>query len=220
MKLSELVVEVDGNFWPKYSQHTYEGSKETKGMFSAIEPHLFSMNTMIQAGGNCGLTVKEFSDKFKTIYTFEPDPVNFYCLNLNVQSPNVIKSQSCLGKERKLVEMTNSGLESDCGAWYVSNESTKSKGVIPTIMIDDLSLRDCDLICLDVEGFEYNVLLGATATIRNLRPIICLENCQSWALRYSANGVNDSNALLKQMGYSPVSYYKTSYSIDVIYAPS
>ena len=48
-------------------------------------------------------------------------------------------------------------------------------GTIPVIAIDTLNLRSCDLIQLDIEGGEYNALLGAVETIKEFKPVICLE---------------------------------------------
>jgi hypothetical protein len=49
------------------------------------------------------------------------------------------------------------------------------KGTIPVLRIDDLLLESCDLIHLDIEGFEGVALQGAKETIKKFKPIICLE---------------------------------------------
>lgn len=212
--LREDVVEIDGIYVPKISPHTTKTIEATNGLLLAISPYLKGKTTMIQAGGNCGLTVKQFVDTFQTIYTFEPDAVNFYCLNLNVPNRNVIKFQSCLGKERALVKLSNDYPE-ECGAIHVSNERTGAE-TIPVFMIDDLALNSCDLIALDVEGYEYNVLLGAITTLRKHKPVLCLEQAPPWLARYSTSMSIIEN-FIAQMGYRPVSSYRTSYSTDIIY---
>jgi FkbM family methyltransferase len=47
---------------------------------------------------------------------------------------------------------------------------------VPAIAIDNLSLRNVGLMKIDVEGNEYDVLKGATATIDRCRPNIIIEN--------------------------------------------
>lgn len=42
-------------------------------------------------------------------------------------------------------------------------------------MIDDLDLESCDLIQLDVEGYEHEVLTGAIKTIEKFKPTISVE---------------------------------------------
>lgn len=60
---------------------------------------------MIQAGGNAGFYVKKCSELFDYVYTFEPLPLLFYCLNLNVTSSNVYKFNCCLGNTNECVSM-------------------------------------------------------------------------------------------------------------------
>lgn len=43
------------------------------------------------------------------------------------------------------------------------------------IPIDDLGVTDCDLLQLDIEGYEHLALLGAIETITASSPVICLE---------------------------------------------
>lgn len=51
-----------------------------------------------------------------------------------------------------------------------------AKGGLPTLCIDDLSLRECDLIYLDIEGYEFRALRGALATIERCHPVIVVED--------------------------------------------
>lgn len=57
------------------------------------------------------------------------------------------------------------------------NEQTKDDGefyeeAIPNMKLDDMIDVKVDIITMDVEGAEYNVLLGATELIKRDRPII------------------------------------------------
>ena len=47
---------------------------------------------------------------------------------------------------------------------------------MPVTMVDDLGLRDCQFIKLDIEGMETEALLGASATIVQFRPVLYVEN--------------------------------------------
>ena len=116
-----------------------------------------------------------------------------YCLNLNVTEPNVLKFQACLGREHKGVQMGN--FLKDVGATHVAGD-----GMIPTFRIDDLNLAECDLIHLDIEGYELRALEGAFNTIIKLRPVIVLEFYASWAARYNTTLVDIEN-FLHSVGY-------------------
>jgi hypothetical protein len=50
---------------------------------------------------------------------------------------------------------------------------------IPMMSIDSLNLMECDLIALDVEGFEMNALQGAKNTILKYKPTIIAERFNS-----------------------------------------
>jgi len=139
--------------------------------------YLKARTVAIQAGGNCGYVVKQMSDYFNHIYTFEPDHKNFLALCLNVTNKNVYKFQCCLGDKHEPVEMvTNHPYGRGSGANYI-NKETSEEPSIPMMKIDDLNLSACDFIQLDIEGYEYFALLGGEKTITKYHPLLCLEVC-------------------------------------------
>lgn len=131
---------------------------------------------VLQAGGNCGLYAKLYSAMFERVVTFEPDHRWFICLNHNASEKNIFKLQVALGNNNIPVSMiapTLNGKE-NLGALYVTTDN----GLIPKITIDSLGL-DPDLIHLDIEGAEWDALLGAADTIKRSKPIIVVEWNQS-----------------------------------------
>jgi hypothetical protein len=68
--------------------------------------------------------------------------------------------------------------------------------------IDDLEVKDCDLLQLDVEGFEHFAILGAVETIKKSSPVICLE-LKGLGKRY---GVEDQQTIdfLASLGYKVI----------------
>lgn len=207
----EQITQIDGYFWPKNSENTFKLTMQTLGMSSTILPHLKNKNVMIQAGGNCGLTITPFVEEFKNIYTFEPDPINFLCLNNNLPFTNVNKIQACLGEEHRLVNI-DLGWGTDRGSFFVSG-----KGKIPMFKIDDLKLDECDLIMLDTEGYEYYSLLGGIETIKKYKPVICFEYYDEWLARFGSSLQQIENLLINELGYKRTDTYRTSYSVDLIY---
>jgi len=169
--------------WPAIDQNSWEAQNEHVGLVNHILPYVTNKNIMIQAGGNCGFILSTFVDHFKTIYTFEPDPVNFYCLNQNVTAQNVFKMHACLGKTKETVnvkQLIREDRPHDTGGVHVHGS-----GLTPTIVIDELNLIGCDLIQLDIEGYELNALMGAIETIKKYKPVICVELCEKWLNRYN-----------------------------------
>lgn len=198
--------------WPIIDEASWEGQQKFTNIANEILPYVKNKNTMIQAGGNCGYLLSTFIEYFNTIYTFEPDPVNFYCLNQNVTSPNVIKLQACLSDNRNPVtvqQLVQPDRLHDIGGVHVNGH-----GVTPSIMIDDLNLTSCDLIQLDVEGYELNALNGAINTIKQYRPVLCVEFCEKWLNRYDTNSemifnfMNSLNyKLVKEFGVDKIFVY-------------
>lgn len=129
----------------------------------------------VQAGGNLGLFPKRLAEEFKQVYTFEPDKALFAFLEHNAPEPNIIPINSALGCSREPVRMEccrrdGSGRPVHEGLTHVAGD-----GDIPQVLLDDLKLSDCDLIYLDIEGYELNALKGAEETITKYRPVLVVE---------------------------------------------
>jgi FkbM family methyltransferase len=131
--------------------------------------HVKTWDYCIQAGGNQGVYPRLLSDRFKIVYTFEPDPLNFHCLVNNNQRDNVVKIQAALGDYHKLIDvqrhsMTNTGMHKVVNGSHV-----------PQFMIDDLELPSLGLIALDIEQYELHAIRGALKTIEKHKPVIVME---------------------------------------------
>lgn len=159
----------EGWYWPFKDRSCWPWLQNEKDNPMLVAAYCTERRTVIQAGGNVGFYVKPYAQMFDRVITFEPERLNFQCLVQNITEPNVIKVQACLGYERNAVGMIVS--RKNIGAYHVSD----SPGIIPTLLIDDFAVQDCDLIHLDIEGFELNALRGAVETIRRCRPVIALE---------------------------------------------
>ena len=128
---------------------------------------------VFQAGGHCGLYPYMHTEFFDMVFTCEPNSVSFHCLVNNCQGNNIIKLNVALGKQPGKVQ-------SICE--YPSNTGmnrvieTADKYYVPMITIDSLGLDDIDFMQLDLEGFEYDALLGAKETIERNNPVIIIEN--------------------------------------------
>lgn len=134
-----------------------------------VAPFCREMRVAVQAGGNWGYWPLKLSERFGTVYTFEPEDECFVALAFNTAGrANVVRLQAALGCERKLSGMRHS--ENTTGSQGMAGE-----GIYPTLRIDDLGLEVCDLIYLDIEGMEAEALAGAKATLARARPVIAFE---------------------------------------------
>ncbi len=131
--------------------------------------------TVVQAGGNIGIFAKRLAEEFKRVITFEPDDKLFRALKINAPEKNIEAHMAAVGNARDGVTLSferrdDSGRPAHEGLTHVVGS-----GPIPQVLIDDFNLTDCDLIYLDIEGFELNALRGAAQTIERCRPVIGVE---------------------------------------------
>lgn len=163
----------DGLWWPVSDYGCYKFLRVRQNVPELISRFVPKHNVVVQAGGMAGMYPRFYQEIFETVYTFEPDPINFQCLVRNTDH-SVIKSQSCLGNAPGLVTMSYDEslgpVRPNRGGLYI-----KGSGNIPTYTIDSLGLEQCDLIHLDVEGSEGFALQGAEQTIQKHHPVIALE---------------------------------------------
>lgn len=212
--MKNSVVEKEGGWiGPALDENSWVFQNEYQDLAEHVLPHVKNRRVMIQAGGNCGFMLSKFVEHFDHVYTFEPDPVNFYCLNQNVTEENVIKMQMCLGKDTnpvKTQQLIRPDRPNDTGGVHVSGF-----GYTPSTTIDNLNLPHCDLIQLDVEGYEYNAVLGGINTIEKHKPVLCIEFCEKWLNRYDTKSENLMQ-LLQKLNYKLVG----EYGVDKIFVHS
>jgi FkbM family methyltransferase len=182
--------------WPKEDQGLWYGpSMEWAAIKEMILNHCGTFNTAVQAGGACGMYPKLMSKMFHKVFTFEPDPYNFYCLSQNCIEPSIYKFNCVLGDRHRNIsfnspDIVNRGTGSIRDAMRENNDIL---GDVSMLRIDDFLYEKLDLIQLDVEGSELFVLYGARISIRKHYPLIIIE---------TVNG--EINDLLKDEGYEHV----------------
>lgn len=152
---------------------------------------------VIQAGGNCGLYPRLLSNIFDVVYTFEPDPLNFYCLALNCQKDNIVKFQAPLWINHTMMKMERANMAN------VGMHKVNEGGYLHSMMIDDLELPYLDMIQLDTEGSEHSILQGAVKNIEKFKPLIVVESTNP----------SIEDLLINQFGYRELerSYADTFY---------
>lgn len=128
----------------------------------------------VQAGGNLGVFPKRLAESFETVYCFEPDPDCFAKMQRNAPAENIVKIQAALGDLRRMVSTSHVRRDGKSNH-HEGITHTVPGGSIPTLMIDDLGLRVCDLVYLDIEGGELSALRGAQETLRRCRPVVAVE---------------------------------------------
>lgn len=199
----------EGWYWPKSDTNCWNYMNQYPDVPQKIANYIDpdQRRIIVQAGGNAGFYPKQYATLFDTVYTFEPDWLNFYCLNLNVIEPNVVKNQSCLGNTHQLVGLNIK--EINRGKNFVNGN-----GIYPVYRIDDLALNECSAIQLDIEGYEYYALLGAQETITKFKPLIVVEVWEQLTNRFGKHLNRQTHDFLTSLGYEHID---TLYDSDYIY---
>jgi FkbM family methyltransferase len=197
----------DGWCWPQQDVNTWNFLNQHFDLPKKISRYVPTPTVVVQAGGNCGLYPKQYAEIFDTVYTFEPDWLNFYCLVRNCPDQNIVKAQACLGAEPGMVNLA-------VKHWSRGKSFVRGSGQYPVYQIDSLGLNNCDLIHLDIEGYEYFALQGAVNTIQKFQPVIVIEMWDQLDNRFGININNQTHELLLSLGYT---YVTTLEDSDKIY---
>lgn len=155
-------------------------------------------DTVIDCGAFIGDHTIAYSEKvggFGYVIGIESNPEAYECLKYNLSKA---ASTTCF-INNAVSDVSESGLV------IVPNENAGASSVsignsIYTMTIDSLKLAKCNLIKMDIEGFEVKALNGARETIKKFRPYLVIEINEE-ALNKQGNTPQDIFNFLKEMDY-------------------
>ena len=175
-----------GWYFPDFDRHftrtvsQYPGTDYQQATIDEAVKHVTAFNCAVDVGGNIGLHTVRFAQLFKTVHSFEPTTINFECLQKNtVTLDNVILHPLGLGNRAETVTIQLPADANNCGNFSIVDFADSTEQTVDeTIEIQTLDSFELapDLIKIDVQGFDYNVLLGAANTIALHHPVIIIES--------------------------------------------
>lgn len=160
-------------YWPIRDEKLLQVNDWVRDVDVALK-HIENRNLVIQAGGACGVWPAYLATLFKTVVTAEPVKENYECLVKNTEMYPNVKRFNCGFSESngdRIYMQLDDVEKTNAGAYYAAERN----GNIPCLMIDKLPLKACDLIILDVEGFEVKALAGASHTLEKFNPVVMIE---------------------------------------------
>jgi FkbM family methyltransferase len=162
-------------------------SLDTYGEWCQAEVEVFAQilrpgDVALDVGANVGahtVAMAKLVGPRGTVIAFEPQRVVFQTLCANVANnslPNVFCYPSAVGESPGviLVPPLDPRARQNFGAFVISGYDHGEP--VPLTRLDDLPLRACRLLKIDVEGMELPVLRGAEQLIRRLMPVLYVEN--------------------------------------------
>lgn len=118
------------------------------------------------------------------IWSIEPSSRNFDCLERNTKHvPNIHRLQLALGEDEYTHTIAIPTLEQkghmnygggNCGIMSLFGKSDTFRESVQVCKLDAI-MDWCDFIKIDTEGYEYNVIKGATRLLRDARPRLMIE---------------------------------------------
>jgi len=177
-------------------------------LFSKIKKN----DVVVDVGANKCILTTLFSKQVGPtgkVYSFEANPDNYeVCLDLVLRNKSSIENCTLIGK----------GCGSEPGVMRMARTSSNNTGMDRLVSVKDeenlgkdvevvpldqelLNLEKIELIKIDTEGFEFEVLMGATAILEKFKPKLFIEFDRNNLQRYNAS-VQQIIDYLKPFGYS------------------
>lgn len=151
----------------------------------------------IDAGANLGFHTIQFGKFSKKVFAFEPQLLIFnqLCSNILFNDLNeiIIPYRKALGdkiEEKQLWNIEHEDwvgngahnwggrgiIQDNYGGERSSDNEFRDYDVVEVITLDSLNIPQCDLIKIDIQGYEYFAFLGAKNILNSYKPVILLEN--------------------------------------------
>ena len=122
--------------------------------------HVSRFGLAVDAGAHRGVVTRFLAPRFERVVAIEPGP-----LADRIEGAEVIRA--ALGAQPGRCGMAD-------GRWNTGQRHVVDGDDVEVITLDSLALAP-DFLKIDVEGMEYQTLLGGEQTIRQHRPVIMLE---------------------------------------------
>ena len=155
---------------------------ETVGKAMALTP---GRTVAIQAGGCLGVYPAYLSKYFASVITFEGLKTNYRKMRENITAPNVEMHFAALGSQVGTVGLRQERRTKLSSPAHEGIAHVSGSGRTPVVRLDEFDFPVCDLLVLDVEGYELEALKGATELLARCRPVLMVEvneNCRHYGL--------------------------------------
>ncbi len=191
-----------------------------------VLPYIPVGGTVIDVGAFVGDSTKAYIDKVGEhgeVFALEPSKEAFKCLKYNMQDyENAICTNAGVGFENTVKSIVK--VADNLGMNYLTDESFEDS--IEVYSLDKYckfqDIDKLDFIKIDCEGYELEVLKGATETINKFKPVMLIEINE---LTLQRNGIKpkDIYLFLDLLGYKYRNIYPNQtldeYQMDIICEP-
>lgn len=159
-------------------------------------------------GANVGALALAMAQRAGTqgrVFAFEPGPPTFQKLqenvSLNEQFSGVIHPVNLGVADKPGHLFWNEDPENLGNAWLLRPAGTKVSVTTVDAFCSDQRLEKLDFVKIDVEGMEYEVLLGGVESWRRFRPVIYFETMRDYEKERGLPLFEQIESLLTDLGY-------------------
>jgi FkbM family methyltransferase len=168
--------------WNRFRGFIY-GTWERE-VISAVTATVKPGMTVIDIGAHIGyysLLFGKCVGREGRVYSFEPLPGNFALLQKNIQLNNLeqvhLRNQAVFSRSEPIT-ITVPDDQPNPGSGSMYTQKGAKQYHVDAVSIDDFCSSSAihpDILKMDVEGAEYDVLIGAAKTIERFRPKLLIE---------------------------------------------
>ena len=174
-KLKEVLVPPRLYAWFRARRERARGEREIRLLPVLVEP----ARNAVDAGANKGVYSTWMARTARHVYAYEPNP-KLYRQLIRSMGRKVTVSPAALsdenGEAALRIPQSAKGHSNQRASLSADAVASSFDAVaVETRRLDDEGLSDIGFIKVDVEGFEYEMLKGAAATIACDRPILLVE---------------------------------------------
>ena len=172
---------------------------------SQIKKYINTGDVILDIGANIGNHTIYFlmECKAKYVYCFEPTKHTFEILRKNIEINNLSDDVELYNFALGSIE-TNGHMDINKGDAGANHVILDKDGDVVVKRLDQVVFdKKIDFVKIDVEGFEYDVLIGAEDVLKKYRPIIYIEIFDS--------NYDKVNSVLNKMGYFMVEKFEKDY---------
>lgn len=113
------------------------------------------------------------------VLSFEPQPYLYSSLKKTVESNDLTEiislNKLAVGKEEGTITLNFAGTSSNLLQSDHLNEQIVTKVTTIDNFLKESAIYKCDLIKIDVDGLEYDILMGAKDSLKKYKPLLIVE---------------------------------------------
>lgn len=171
-----------------------KGTYQRNKYLAALE-YVKGRKHAVDVGANVGLWSRLMVMDFENVTAIEPIAEHRDCFARNVEGARMIPVAVGDKPGQLHIRVPDEHVMSA----YVADDGE----AVEVVTLDSLGLGAVDFLKIDIEGYEYDCLVGGEQTIRSAQPVIILEQKPGHAERYG-RGQWDAVGLLKDWGMKEV----------------